>query len=70
MIIPALMRRARDVLATLRDGVQEKVMRLLHRTLGNHNKRCCNDYLSLVYLTQRDQDQLSVPRALPARLPG
>ena len=25
-------------------------MRLLHRTLGNHGKRRCNDYLSLMYL--------------------
>jgi len=25
-------------------------MRLLHQTLGNHSKRRCNDYLSLMYL--------------------
>ena len=50
LIVSALIRRTSCVLALLRDGAQEKVMRLLHRTLGNHGKRRCNDYLSLMYL--------------------
>jgi len=29
---------------------QEKVMRILHLSLDNHNKRRCNNYLSLMYL--------------------
>ena len=50
LIVSAMMKRTCQVLAMLRDGAQEKVMRLLHRTLGNHGKRRCNDYLSLMYL--------------------
>ncbi len=50
LIVSSLIRRTGRVLAMLRDGAQEKVMRLLHRTLGNHGKRRCNDYLSLMYL--------------------
>jgi len=50
LIVSALMKRTSHVLAMLSAGGQEKVMRLLHRTLGNHNKRRCNDYLSLMYL--------------------
>ena len=50
LIVSSLIRRTSCVLALLRDGAQEKVMRLLHRTLGNHGKRRCNDYLSLMYL--------------------
>ena len=50
LIVSDLIRRTGRVLTLLRDGVQEKVMRLLHHTLGNHGKRRCNDYLSLIYL--------------------
>ena len=50
LIVSALIRRTSRVLALLRDGAQEKVMRLLHHTLGSHGKRRCNDYLSLMYL--------------------
>ncbi len=50
LVVSALMKRTSHVLAMLSGGGQEKVMRLLHRTLGNHNKRRCNDYLSLMYL--------------------
>ena len=50
LIVSALIWRTSRVLAMLREGAQEKVMRLLHRTLGNHGKRRCNDYLSLMYL--------------------
>jgi len=50
LIVSAMMKRTSQVLGMLQDGAQEKVMRLLHRTLGNHGKRRCNDYLSLMYL--------------------
>ncbi len=50
LIISALMKRTQQVLAMINDGGQEKVMRLLHKTLGNHGKRRCNDYFSLMYL--------------------
>ncbi|MBI2818147.1 MAG: hypothetical protein HYX72_14525 [Acidobacteria bacterium] len=50
LILSALMKRTSSVLALLRDGAQEKVMRLLHRSLGSHSKRRSNDYLSLMYL--------------------
>ena len=50
LLLSALMKRTSQVLALLQDGAQEKVMRLLHQALGNHGKRRCNDYLSLMYL--------------------
>jgi len=50
LVISALMKRTSHVLAMLQSSGQERVMRLLHRTLGNHSKRRCNDYLSLMYL--------------------
>ena len=50
LILSALMKRTSQVLALLRDGAQQKVMRLLHRSLENHGKHRCNDFLSLMYL--------------------
>ena len=50
LLLSALMKRTSLALAMIRDGAQERVMRLLHASLGNHNKRRCNDYLSLMYL--------------------
>lgn len=50
LLLSALMKRTSQVLAMIRDGAQERVMRLLHAALGNHPKRRCNDYLSLMYL--------------------
>jgi len=35
----------------LRNKAQRHVMMMLHNKLGNHSKRRCNDYLSLMYLT-------------------
>ena len=60
LIVSSLIRRTSCVLAMLRDGAQEKVMRLLHRTLGNHGKRRCNDYLSLMYLLLLAGEPVSV----------
>lgn len=49
-MISSIMKRTSWVLSALRDGAQERVMELLHRDLGSHSKRRCNDYLSLMYL--------------------
>jgi DNA primase len=49
-MLSVVMKRTSWVLSMLRDGAQERVMELLQRDLGNHNKRRCNDYLSLMYL--------------------
>jgi hypothetical protein len=50
LIISAIMKRTRVVLAMMRDGMRRHAMKLLHGTLGNHDKRRCNEYLSLMYL--------------------
>lgn len=50
LIISAIMKRTSQVLSLTRSGAQKQVMRLLNRTLPNHGKRRCNDYLSLMYL--------------------
>jgi len=50
LLLSALMKRTSQALAMIRGGAQERVMRLLYASLGNHNKRRCNDYLSLMYL--------------------
>jgi len=49
LIVSSLMKRTSHLLAMLQAGAQEKVMRLLHRSLGNHSKRRCNDYPGLMY---------------------
>ena len=50
LILSAIMKRTSHVLALLQAEAQERVMRLLHQSLGGHGKRRCNDYLSLMYL--------------------
>ncbi len=50
LLVSALLKRTSQVLRLLREGAQERVMRLLHEALGRHQKRRCNDYLSLMYL--------------------
>jgi len=50
LIISAIMKRTRVVLAMMRDGMRRHAMKLLHGALGNHDKRRCNEYLSLMYL--------------------
>ncbi|HOE31568.1 MAG TPA: DNA primase, partial [Planctomycetota bacterium] len=60
LIVSSLMKRTSHLLAMLRAGAQEKVMRLLHRSLGNHSKRRCNDYLSLMYLMMLAGEQQEV----------
>ncbi|MHB1000784.1 MAG: CHC2 zinc finger domain-containing protein [Armatimonadota bacterium] len=65
LLISVLMKRTSHVLSMLRDGAQERVMQLLHSSLGNHNKRRCNDYLSLMYLMLiAGRDEISVENAL------
>ncbi len=50
LIVSALIRRTSRVLALLRKKAQGTVMELLSSTMGDHAKRRCNDYLSLMYL--------------------
>ncbi len=50
LIISALMKRTSEVLAMMRDGMRTQAMKLLHESFGNHDKRRCNEYLSLMYL--------------------
>ena len=56
LILSALMRKTSHVLTMLREGAQERCMRLLHETLGDHAKRRCNDFLSLMYLMELAAD--------------
>jgi len=50
LIISAIIKRTRVVLAMMRDGMRRHAMKLLHEALGSHDKRRCNEYLSLMYL--------------------
>ena len=50
LIISAIMKRTSEVLAMMKDGMRTQAMKLLHEALGNHDKRRCNEYLSLMYL--------------------
>ena len=50
LIISALMKKTSEVLAMMRDGKRKKVMELLYTSLGDHDKKRCNEYLSLMYL--------------------
>ena len=50
LILSAMLKRTRHVLAMMRDGRRRQAMKLLLESLGDHDKRRCNDYLSLMYL--------------------
>ena len=50
LILSAMLKRTRHVLAMMRDGRRRQAMKLLLESLGAHDKRRCNDYLSLMYL--------------------
>lgn len=50
LILSAILKRTSHVLAMIRDGKRRRVMIALSRVLGAHDKRRCNDYLSLMYL--------------------
>ena len=50
LILFAIMKRTRHVLAMMRDGRRTQALRLLHEGLADHDKRRCNEYLSLMYL--------------------
>ncbi|MCK4414411.1 MAG: DNA primase [Candidatus Eisenbacteria sp.] len=65
LILSALMQKTSRVLAMIRDGAQERVMRLLHKALGDHNKRRANDFLSLMYLMTLADDE---PEDIEAQL--
>ena len=45
LILFAIMKRTRHVLAMMRDGRRAQALRLLHEELGHHDKRRCNEYL-------------------------
>ncbi len=49
LILWAIMKRTRQVLAMMRAGRRKQVQKLLHK-LGNHDKRRSNEYLCLMYL--------------------
>ena len=50
LILFAIMKRTRHVLAMMREGRRTQALRLLHEELADHDKRRCNEYLSLMYL--------------------
>jgi DNA primase len=50
LIISAMMKRTSYVLGMMRDGRRTLSMKLIHEQLGSHDKRRCNEYLSLMYL--------------------
>jgi DNA primase len=50
LILSALMKRTSEVLSMMKKGERTQTMNLLFDTLGNHDKRRCNEYLSLMYL--------------------
>ena len=50
LILSAMLKRTRHVLAMMRDGRRREAMKLVDDGLGNHDKRRCNDYLTLMYL--------------------
>ncbi len=71
LILSALMKRTSEVLAMMKTGHRLQVMRLLHHTLGDHDKRRCNEYLSLMYLmTLSVASQEEQIRGLEALEPG
>lgn len=49
-ILSGWMKRTSLVLAMIRDGLRSQAMLCIHGTLGDHDKRRCNEYLSLMYL--------------------
>ncbi|CAM2066741.1 Toprim-N domain-containing protein [Sulfidibacter corallicola] len=49
-ILSALMIRTAGVLALIKAGWHQAAVELLENRLGNHNKKRCHDYLSLMYL--------------------
>ena len=49
LILWAIMKRTRQVLALMRAGRRKQVQKLLHK-LGHHDKRRSNEYLGLMYL--------------------
>ena len=50
LILSAMLKRTRHVLAMMRDGRRREAMKLVDDGLGDHDKRRCNDYLTLMYL--------------------
>jgi len=50
LIMTLIVHRTSQVLGLLAAGAQERVMKLIHTTLGSHAQRRANDFLALMYL--------------------
>ncbi len=50
LILSVIIKRTAMVLHLMRQEKQKRVMELIHTSLGGHDKRRCNEYLSLMYL--------------------
>ncbi len=50
LILSAILKRTRQVLAMIQKGALKQVMQLLKQTLPAHGKDRCNDFLSLMHL--------------------
>jgi DNA primase len=50
LILSVIIKRTALVLDFVRQGKQKQIMELIHASLGGHDKRRCNEYLSLMYL--------------------
>ncbi len=65
LLLSAIMKKTSIVLRLLSQGAHKHVMKLLGRTLGDHGKRRCNDYLAIMYLMMiADPDDGKVSEAL------
>ena len=50
LLLSVIIKRTAMVLDLIRQEEQKRVMELIHASLGGHDKRRCNEYLSLMYL--------------------
>lgn len=71
LIISALMKRTSMVLAMIKNGRRSRAMKLIHEQLGSHDKRRCNEYLSLMYLmllagSTEDEVEIGLDELAPA----
>jgi len=65
LLLSAIMKKTSIVLRMLRQGAHKQIMKLLGRTLGDHGKRRCNDYLAIMYLMMiADPDDGKMSKAL------
>lgn len=50
LIMSAIFKRTSHILALMQSGAQSRVMELINSRVKNHDKRRCNEYLSIMYL--------------------